>query len=309
VPVRLASVLTIVIGLTLSTTAWAAQRRSKESDDDTVGRVRPKVLLLPAQGPADEPSRRELNKRLREALQRDETISLMDGKATADVLDDSKSMGLVCKPSDGECLIKLGVLADVAMVLVPQARGRRSLQVEVGLWEVETGAEVRHVQLELAPSDAEMVDLLVDRAFGRSAPAPTVGDAIGSGDIKEPKTVAPGCVEGSLDCPRSVGKVDEVAEEGPVALLPWVGVGVAGLGGVALLGGVIGGSFSEVRAIGLAEDPVTNAAELQGIAAVGGALWVTAIAGGVVTAGGMALWWFTREADAAPADDQLVVGR
>jgi hypothetical protein len=292
----------LALVLLLAGAAFPASAKRSTKNDDDVGRVQRKLLLLPTLGPADEPSRRELNKRLREALQREEESVVVDAKVTADVLADSKAMGLVCKPDDGECLIKLGVLADVGLVLVPVARGRRSLQVECGLWEVDTATELRHVTLELSPSDTEMVDLLVDRVFGRSVEAPKVGTAVGG--VVETKAPEPACVEGSLDCPRSVARVDDDEEDGG-GVLPWLGLGAAGLGGVFLLGGVIGASLAEVRAIELTKDPVANAKDLEEIAPIGGGLWVTAIAGTVVTTGGLALWWFTREVEAASAEDQL----
>jgi hypothetical protein len=270
----------------------AAVHAGKNDDDDDVGSARNRkvVLLLPAFGPADDASRRELNKRLREVLNDNGDVKLLPQDTTDSLLRDSRSMGLVCKQDDAACISKLGLLAEAQIVLVPVARGRRSLQVDLSHWDVDSGQKKFTNTMELMAGDRDMVEVLVDRAFGRGAEQKPVGTAVGSGTEQKEQKTGP-CPPGAAGCISDERGVDDV-DEGSASVVPWIGLGAAGVGGAVLVGSVIGASVCEVMA--LTADKNSDPQQRINIATAGAVLWVSAIVSGVITAGGGALWFFTK---------------
>ena len=135
------------------------------------------VAILPSVGGAKEDARRELDGALRGALNDEDTVDLLSPPETRDHVMSLAEMGLVCLPEDVACLVKLGIVANVSLVLVPVAEkgAGDKLEVEIAAIDVTTSQRARAVKAKVAPTDERAVAALIHRALGlpeREPPPP-----------------------------------------------------------------------------------------------------------------------------------------
>jgi hypothetical protein len=185
------------------------------------------IAVLPSAGPAGAEARRGLDAALRKAVVADGEFDVLSVAETADHVATMAEFGAVCAASDTACLQKLGILASVDLLLVPEARGKRALEVKVTLLDVGDGKVVRGATGNLVPSDAADVEALVQRALhGSGAGEEHDGARTSTSTPPRALEVADGVDETELKGMQLAGAVT-------------AGVG-GGLGVVALLGALTG---------------------------------------------------------------------
>jgi hypothetical protein len=231
------------------------------------------VALLPSVGPAGEDDRRDVDTALRRALGSVDDLDLLSPVATRDNLMSLAEMGLVCLPEDVPCLVKLGIVADVAWVLVPEVGkpsgtgASRTVEIEIGVIDVAAGKRARAVDGTVALSDGDAVGALARRAMALpEKPDDKPDDKLP--DDKLPDDKLPD---------------DKLPPDDPpdAAAGPSAGVLLAGIGGVVAGVSLVGAIVSDLVFLNvIAADKDTR----QNMVPVGAILWgTTAI--GAITAG------------------------
>ena len=126
------------------------------------------IALLPAQGVAEERQRKVIDKAIRSALIAEDSLAVQPAATTRGHIKSTAELGLSCGPSDVMCLQKLGIVAEVEQVLVPEldeagADGR--LPVRLLLVDVGSGELIRAVEGSWAPRDEQALRALVGRVL------------------------------------------------------------------------------------------------------------------------------------------------
>jgi len=232
--------------------------------------------MLPASGAASPEARGRLDAAVRKALGGIADIKVQPAKVTGEQLSMFIDLNAeVCDNDDLICLSKLGILAEVDLLLIVEASGQRTLEVELTLVNVERSAVVRTVDGEVRVDDQPNITALVERVF-QKAEVPTIVDVTTpTKPVTSTDTEAPVIERGD--------GVDETKLNGTQfagVTLASIGGGLAGLG---LLGAL---SCEAIFWTG------TGAAQTREdvIAPLGSALWIATIVGGVAAASGGALY-------------------
>ena len=126
------------------------------------------IALLPSVGTAKEEQRRDLDGLLRQALLDDDHVELLSPVETREHLMSLAEMGLVCLPEDVACLVKLGIIANVAVVLVPvgnKAASGKDIDVELSVIDVAASRSLRTVSAHFAADDLAEAKALVAKAL------------------------------------------------------------------------------------------------------------------------------------------------
>lgn len=184
------------------------------------------IALLPTTGDAPRDQRTKLDAALRKAVVADGGYVVQAARDTAEQIGFMAEQGTICTSTDIPCLQKLGILADVQLLLVPEASGERELEVTITLLNAEDANILRTVngEVNLATASAQK---LVERALhGGDDPEDVVVD--------RPPPKDP--LASDIDRP----KTDEPVDETKLNDVQFAGVAVAsvggGLGALALLG-------------------------------------------------------------------------
>jgi hypothetical protein len=130
------------------------------------------VVLLPAVGSGKEMFGREVDAALRQALVDEPSVEVLPSVETRQHVNALAEMGLICLPEDIGCLAKLGIAAEVALVLVPvvERAGGGRIAVEIGAVDVGTAMRTRLVRADVVAGDAAALRSLVRQALGVEAP-------------------------------------------------------------------------------------------------------------------------------------------
>lgn len=234
------------------------------------------VALLPSVGGASDTDRKAVDTALRRAFTADDEVKLQSSSDTKRHVLSLAEMGLVCLTDDVPCLCKLGLAADVALVLVPvvEVEGGRSFRVEIGVIDVPKSGVVRSVRAAIDPSKADEVEDLVDKALGRTTTAGRDPDPPPDGD--------------PVPDPDPNPDPDPTPVGGEPMSLSTVGFIVAGVGGGVLALGLGGAAFCELAYAGIIGgfDADTRATALR---PAGIALWITGAVGAVALGSGLVL--------------------
>jgi hypothetical protein len=227
------------------------------------------VALLPSVGPAGEDDRRDVDAALRRALGEVDSLDLLSPVATRDNLMSLAEMGLVCLPEDVACLVKLGIVADVAWVLVPEVEKAsstgvdRTIQIEIGVIDVASGKRARIVDGKVALSDAGAMGALARRAM-----------ALQNDDKPPPDDPPPD------DPPPDDPPPDDPPPDEPAAG-PSPGLLLAGIGGVVAGVSLVGAIVSDLVFLNVI---AANKETRETMVPVGAVLWGTTVIG-AITAG------------------------
>lgn len=226
----------------------------------------PTIALLPTVGDTQKEQRLKLDAALRKALVNDGGYVVQAAKDTAEQIAFMAEQGTICVSSDIPCLQKLGILCDVQLILIPEARGDRELDVTITLLNAEDANVVRTVtgSVNLATDSAKK---LTDRALhGGDDPDPVV--------VRDPVVKDP-VVDGQ--------PVDETKFND----MQFAGVATAavggGLGGLALLG-ALGCEAIFWTGTGTADTRKTV------IAPMGAVLWIATVVGAATAGAGGAVY-------------------
>ncbi|HEY4223488.1 MAG TPA: hypothetical protein VGO62_19155, partial [Myxococcota bacterium] len=101
------------------------------------------VALLPSVGNAKEDVRRDLDGSLRQALQEEDRIDLLSPVETRQHVMSLAELGMVCLPEDIGCLVKLGIDANVSVLLVPSAQKTAGAELDVEIVVIDVAASTR----------------------------------------------------------------------------------------------------------------------------------------------------------------------
>lgn len=234
------------------------------------------VALLPASGSADVDSRSRLDVQLRKAMAKvwpDLTLqSAQETGAAMSTLIDLN--GEICENEDVACLSKLGILADVDTIVVVEARGRKTLDVDVTIIDVEAGTVKRQLEGDVVAGDAGSAEAFVRSAFG-NAEVPRIIETTPTTPTR-PTTPTP-------ELPRGEGPIDETK----LTDLQFAGASVAAVGGGVGVLGLLGALACEaVFWTGTGSKEVRK----DIVAPLGSVLWIATIVGAVGAGAGGALY-------------------
>lgn len=261
--VRLAAALL----LTLSLAAHAASATLRSEPLPTA--------LLPAVGPASEEERRDLDGALRQALLDANEIDLLSPVETRQQLLSLAEMGLVCLAEDVPCLVKLGLVSNVAWVLVPvMARpAGRTVVVEIGVIDVAAAKRVRTVEGKVSLDDESALEKLARRAMGLAEATPP----------DKPPDPPP-----DVEAPPSEGEGEGAKEKGGAAadVAPSPGVIVAGIGGVVAGVSLVSATVVELVFANVIQADKDTRRNIQPFGAV---LWGTTALGALAVGAGIYL--------------------
>ena len=130
--------------------------------------ARAPVALLPSVGTASDDKRRDVDGAFRQALLDADELDLQSPVETRGHLMGLAEMGLVCLPEDVACLVKLGIVANVAWVLVPvvDEPDAGALPIEISAIDVAKGNRARVVDATVPVSDDDAIGAVALRALG-----------------------------------------------------------------------------------------------------------------------------------------------
>ncbi len=209
------------------------------------------LAVFPSGGSAGAEARLTLDAAVRKAVGNDDAFDLLSAAETAENVEFMAESGAPCTPADVGCLQKFGLVATVDLVLVAEARGRKTLDVSFRLIDVGSGEVVRTIDGAVQPRDLAAVAKLVGRALHGDDLGDDSGDdsgtesgddsGTGSGGVsRRERAGRPSTTEGSSS--TADGDHDAAAEGGPgrrtVGL--WAAAVGGGVGGLALLGALGG---------------------------------------------------------------------
>jgi hypothetical protein len=239
------------------------------------GALAQSVALLPSVGGVPESERKAVDGALRKALNAVDGVRLQSAADTKRHVLSMAELGLVCLPDDIPCLAKIGLAADVALVLVPVVEPARSgaLDVAIGVIDVAKTTSVRtaRADVDLEEADArDNLEALVDKALGRT----------GKPDVDPEPNPDP---KPHPDPDPTPPVVEEAGS--PMAT---AGFAIAGIGGAVLGVGLLGATFCELAYAGIIGgfDAKTRA---DAIRPAGIGLWITGAIGAVALGSGLVL--------------------
>lgn len=271
--------LVLLVALLALLLARAARAGATEADDESGAATL--VALLPSVGPAADAARRDIDAGLRKALLQEESVDLLAPVETRQHVMSLAELGLVCLPDDIPCLAKLGIVANVAWVLVPVviALGADTFEVRIDLIDVAASSRARSVKGRVGRDDDRATASLVRRALDLP---PRAEDPDGPADPVD-------------------GPTDRGAAGAASAALP-LGVIVAAAGGavagLSLVGAVVC-DLVYTDALDVADKDTRR----DVIQPLGATLWATTLVGAVAAGAGAALILTTPEdGGGAPLD-------
>jgi hypothetical protein len=238
------------------------------------------IALLPAVGDAPEGERKSIDGALRAAFKTADGVQLQAPSDTKRHLLSLAEMGLVCVPEDVPCLSKLGIAADVALVMVPVAGAStgssKTVSLTIAVVDVASSALLRTAKGTLSPTDDDKLRALVAEALGKKPPDPKPPDDPHPPD--HPPDVPP-------DVPPDPPPHDPPPDTGAGPSASTIGFIVAGVGGALGGVGLIGAVACEAIYRDLVGDfdPNTRSAVIN----PGRALWITTGIGAVALASGL----------------------
>jgi hypothetical protein len=249
----------------------------------------PSMAVFPTGGSASAEQRSALDTALRKAVAGDGGYVLLSAAETAENVEFMAEGGALCTPSDVGCLQKFGLVATVDLLLVADARGRKTLDVTLRLVDVGSGELVRAVDGALQPRDGAAVAALVHRALQ--------GDSNGDGEGGRARTDDGPRVDSEDRTPANprAPAVDETELSGRRLAGAWAaGVG-GGIGALALLG-ALGGEAVFWTGTG------SKQTRQDVVAPFAQAMWLVTLAGAAAAGVGAALF-LIEEAPASPTVD------
>lgn len=241
------------------------------------------VALLPTSGSANIESRSRLDVALRKALGRTFPGLLVQsaketGVAMSTLIDLN---GEVCENEDAACLSKLGILADVTTIVVIEASGKKTLEVDITVIDVEGAVVKRTAEGEVRLTEAGDADALVRRAFGAVSEVPRIIDTGPTTPKTTPKTTTEPAPAPTL--PTGEGPIDE----SELTDLQFAGATVGGIGGGVAVLGLLGALTCEAI-FWTGTGPAATRKDV--IAPLGSGLWIGAIVGAVAAGVGGGLY-------------------
>ena len=247
------------------------------------------IALLTSVGVGGDADKRDVDTGLRAALLREDTVDLLAPVETRQHVNSMAEMGLICLPEDTACLAKLGILANVALVLVPVVDKGKPGKVTVSISVIDVGGakRVRAVNSELDPTDEAELTALARRAIGIE-PKPTTGDpSPDKGNGGDTKNGGGGDNQnGGGDNKNGGGDVVTPPTTDPAG--PSLGIILASVGGAVgglAIAGAIVCDLAYANVIQIADaDTRKNVIQPAGVA-----LWIAGGVGLVVLGSGIAL--------------------
>lgn len=235
------------------------------------------VAVLPSVGTASDADRKAVDSGLRKVLGATDGVDLQGNGDTKRHVLSMAEMGLICVPDDIPCMTKLGIAADVALLLVPVVNApsgdERGFAIEIAVIDVGSEKLARTARATLVMSERDKVEDLVDDALGRSA---AVVDPEPPAD-PPPKDPPPAP-------PEDTG--------GPS--LSTIGFGIAGVSGGLLVLAAGGATFCELAFAGIVGG-VDAGTRADVIRPAGIGLWITSAVAAVGVGSGLVLALATRE--------------
>jgi hypothetical protein len=201
------------------------------------------LALFPTGGSAPADQRTALDGSLRKAVSVEGDFSLLSAAETAENVEFMAEGGALCTPADVACLQKFGLVATVDLLLVTEARGRRTLDVTLRLIDVASGDVVRTIDGAVAARDAVAVAALVRRALhGQDDEPRATSEPAGARTDARPRMdeAGPAPATAPASGPAPGPAVDETEVTGRRLIGAWT-AGVSGGVAVLALLGALGG--------------------------------------------------------------------
>lgn len=235
------------------------------------------VALLPTSGSANIDSRSRLDVALRKALGRTfPGLVVQSAKETGVAMSTLIDLnGEVCENEDAACLSKLGILADVTTIVIVEASGKKTLEVDITVIDVEGAVVKRTAEGEVRLTEAGDADTLVRRAFGAVSEVPRIIDTA--------PTTKTTTTEPAPTLPTGEGPIDE----SELTDLQFAGATVGGIGGGVAVLGLLGALTCEAI-FWTGTGPAATRKDV--IAPLGSVLWIGAIVGAVAAGVGGGLY-------------------